>query len=287
MSDLLSPATAADTAAHTAGVRIRILTDLAELHDVGRLFDRIWQSDPADPPVTRDLLRAMSKAGNYVAGAFDATGMVGACIAFFGPPERREMHSHIAGVSTAARGRHVGWAIKLHQRAWALTHGVTSVSWTYDPLVRRNAYFNLVKLGGAPVQYLPDFYGTMGDAINGDDDTDRLLLRWELTAPHVDRAARGLAGPRWDAAALRATGAVTALGRTAGGEPISGTTAGSTLLVAVPPDIESLRRTDPACARRWRVAVREVLGPLLDGGARVRGFDRAGWYVVDVSEEDR
>nr|WP_255643705.1 GNAT family N-acetyltransferase [Actinoplanes polyasparticus] len=285
MSDhtgLLSPASAAaDLAAAAAGVQVRIITDLPELHEVFWLFDSIWHSDPAHAPVTRELLRAMSKAGNYVAGAFDDTGLVGACAGFFAAPDRREIHSHIAGVTRAARGRNVGWAIKLHQRAWALSHGLTRISWTYDPLVSRNAYFNLVKLGGAPVQYLPDFYGPMGDAINGNDATDRLLLHWDLTAPDVDRVARGDRPHRWDADALRAAGAVTALGRTAGGEPAPGRADGRIVLVAVPSDIESLRRTDPACARRWRVAVRDVLGPLIDGGARVTGFDRAGWYVVD------
>ncbi|MBL7252905.1 GNAT family N-acetyltransferase [Paractinoplanes lichenicola] len=271
MSDLLSPATAADAAARAAGVEVRVLTELAELHDVCRLFDTIWQSDPADPPVTRDLLRAMTKAGNYVAGAFDATGMVGACIAFFGPPGRREMHSHIAGVSRAAHGRSIGYALKLHQRAWALDLGVHTISWTYDPLVSRNAYFNMAKLGGLPVQYLPHFYGAMSDGINGADDTDRLLLRWDLTVP-------GRPQP------LSLAGAAVALDRTPGGEPVIGPADGRTLLVAVPTDIESLRRTDPACARRWRIAVRDVLGSLIDGGARVTGFDRAGWYVVERAD---
>ncbi|MBM2614980.1 GNAT family N-acetyltransferase [Actinoplanes sp. LDG1-06] len=275
MSDLLSPATAAKSAAEAAGVEVRILTELAELHDVCRLFDSIWQSDPADPPVTRDLLRAMSKAGNYVAGAFDRTGMIGACIAFFGPPERREMHSHIAGVTRAARGRSVGGAIKLHQRAWALRQGVTTISWTFDPLVGRNAYFNLVKLGGEPVQYLPHFYGPMSDGINSADDTDRLLLRWDLASPRVDLAVQGLASP------VDVTGAAFALERTPDGEPAPRPADTRTVLVAVPADIETLRREDPACARRWRLAVRETLAPLIDGGARVTGFDRAGWYVVE------
>jgi predicted GNAT superfamily acetyltransferase len=311
-TSLLSPAdSAAVTAAEAAGaagVHIRTLTELAELHEVCLLFESIWQSGPDHAPVSRDLLRAMSKAGNYVAGAYDGTGLIGACVGFFAAPERREVHSHIAGVAPAARGRNVGWAIKLHQRAWALRQGVRRISWTYDPLISRNAYFNMVKLGGFPVQYLPDFYGTMDDAINGDDDTDRLLLHWDLTAPHLDRPGPG---QRWDATALRAAGAVTALGRTPGNEPIAraaiepiaraaleptvraalepvaGAAGGRTVLVAVPPDIEAMRRTDPACARRWRVAVRDALAPLLGEGARVTGFDRAGWYVLERPQATR
>jgi predicted GNAT superfamily acetyltransferase len=59
-----------------------------------------------------------------------------------------------------------------------------------------------------------------------------------------------------------------------------------TLLVAVPPDIERMRSAEPALARSWRAALRDVLGGLLAEGARVRGFDRGGWYVVD-SKPDR
>ena len=65
------------------------------------------------------------------------------------------------------------------------------------------------------------------------------------------------------------------------GDPESAPSAARTVLVEVPHDIETLRSSDQACAVRWRTAVRDVLGGLLADGARVRGFDRRGWYVVD------
>ncbi|MGW6461447.1 hypothetical protein ACWF94_36895, partial [Streptomyces sp. NPDC055078] len=85
------------------------------------------------------------------------------------------------------------------------------------------------------------------------------------------------------AGAARAAGATVALGVSATGGPVTGHADGHarTVLVAVPEDIEALRKSDPDRAARWRTAVREVLGGLLAGGARVRGFDRTGWYVVD------
>src|SRR5699024_8773798 len=106
-------------------------------------YDRIWRPDPANPPVTTELLRALTKAGNYVTGAYDGAELIGACVGFFGEPAGAALHSHIAGVTGAARGRHVGFALKLHQRAWALRRGVREIAWTFDPLIRRNAYFNL------------------------------------------------------------------------------------------------------------------------------------------------
>lgn len=278
----VGPDEAAGRAAAAAGVRIRTLAELAEFAAVCRLYAGIWRPDPANPPITVELLRALSKAGNYVAGAYDGAGLVGAGVGFFGAPAQRELHSHIAGVTAAARG--VGFALKLHQRAWSLRRGAATITWTFDPLVRRNAYFNLVKLAAAPAEYLPDFYGGMHDGINAGDESDRLLVRWDLTAAPVERACAG--DPvRGDAAGERAAGAVVALDRGAGGAPVRGAGTGRTVLVAVPDDVESLRRAAPDTARRWRVAVREVLGGLLTAGARVTGFDRAGYYVVARTPE--
>jgi predicted GNAT superfamily acetyltransferase len=276
---LRKPADTAEAAARAAGVRIRPLTELDEFEAVYRLYDAIWRPDPTNPPVTGELLRALTKAGNYVAGAYAGDELLGASVGFFGPPGHRELHSHIAGVSAAARGRNVGFALKLHQRAWAVHHDVATVTWTYDPLIGRNAYFNMVKLGAEPVEYLPNFYGGMHDGINAGDETDRLLIRWDLTAPHVEDAAAGRTR-RFDAAALRAAGAAVALDRSGDGAPVAGPADGGTVLVAVPPDVGALRGTDPGLARRWRIAVRDALRPLLTGGARVTGFDRTGWYVV-------
>jgi predicted GNAT superfamily acetyltransferase len=285
-------ADAADKAADAARVRIRELTVMSDLDTTRRLFDEIWHPEPGNPPATTELMRALAKVGSYVAGAFDdgAGGgrLVGACVGFFGPPAGEVLHSHIAGVSAAASGRGVGYALKLHQRAWALRRDVRQITWTFDPLVRRNAYFNLVKLGARPAEYLIDFYGGMHDAINGDGDTDRLLVRWDLRSPGVAAARTAKLTPA-SAPAERERGAQDVLSAAADGWPLSRPAAaipgGRPLLVAVPPDIEALRVSDPACAAAWRSALREVLAPVMATGGRITGFDKSGWYVVESEEE--
>ncbi|MGA5305692.1 GNAT family N-acetyltransferase [Nucisporomicrobium flavum] len=243
-------------------IEVRTVSELADLTAVDGLLADIWNDEPGGVLLGTELLRALAKCGNYVAAAYDGTALAGACVGFFGPPGQRELHSHVAGVAPAAMGRAVGYALKNHQRAWALDRGATLISWTFDPLVARNAYFNLAKLGAAPVEYLPDFYGVMHDRINGDEESDRLLVHWDLVggAPLRDDTAGG----------------VVALGRSG----VRGSLDGEKLLVAVPHDVEGLRRSDPAAARRWRVAVRDTLTALLAGGARFTGFDRSGWYVL-------
>lgn len=276
--DLERAVRAADAAARAAGVSVRELTLLAELEAVVDLFSTIWGRS-ANPPMTLELLRAFTKAGNYVGGAVDGERLVGACVGFFHAPAEDALHSHIAGVSKAAAGRGVGFALKLHQRAWALLRGVSDVAWTFDPLVARNAYFNLVKLAARPAEYLPNFYGAMADAINGDDDSDRLLVRWPLRAGAVVRACSGHGVGAVADDEIR-TGAVVALGVAEDGGPRPGRLDGTTSLVAVPGDIEGLRAADPDLAQRWRCAVRDALTSLVGGGGRIDGFDRAGWYVV-------
>jgi len=274
---------AADVAARAADVQVREVERLEDLLEVTALFDEIWRPN-SDRPISTELMRAFAKAGNYVAGAYDADKLVGACVGFFAPPADAVLHSHIAGVSARVAGRHVGVALKLHQRAWSLQRGITRIEWTFDPLIARNAYFNLVKLGGTPAEYLPNFYGGMKDGINGGDDSDRLLLHWDLLAPRVLSACAGEYVPS-DAAALRAAGAVIALERGAGDAPVRpSSAAGGTALVGLPHSIEAMRLSDPARAREWRAALREVLAGLMADGGRVTGFDRAGWYVVETEQ---
>ena len=277
-SDLERAVEAADAAARAAGVSVREATHLSELEAVVALFVTIWGRD-ANPPMTLELLRAFTKAGNYVAGAFDGDRLVGACVGFFHAPADDALHSHIAGVSAGMTGRNIGFALKLHQRSWAMLRGVSQIAWTFDPLVSRNAYFNLVKLGAQPAEYLPNFYGPMLDTINGDDDSDRLLVRWRLREPSVAAACAGQ-HRQVQAADELADGATVGLGMDPAGAPVPGELEGETVLVTVPSDIGALRSADPALAARWRVSVREALSALVADGGRIDGFDRAGCYVI-------
>ncbi|MEV0124419.1 GNAT family N-acetyltransferase [Streptomyces sp. NPDC050703] len=255
-----------------SGLTVRELHDLPDLEAVDSLFGRIWGAGPGGSPMGVEQMRALSHAGNYVAGAYADGRLVGATVAFFAAPVGRTLHSHVTG---ALPGHAAGLALKRHQREWALARGLSRITWTYDPLVRRNAHFNLTKLGARPVEYLTSFYGPMDDAINGGDDTDRVLCSWELTDPAVTAAAASAPRP-----VTVPAGAVTALAAR-DGLPVTGRLDAPALLVDVPPDIEALRRADPGAAKAWRLAMREVLGGLLAAGAAVTGFhDRTSYVVV-------
>jgi len=270
---------AADRAAEDAGVTVRLLDSVADFTAVVELFRGIWATGSERVPVNVEVLRALSKAGSYVAGAYDGDDLVGACFGFFAAPERRALHSHIAGVSERMRGRSVGFALKVHQRAWALDHDLDEISWTFDPLISRNAYFNLVKLAATPTSYHRNFYGQMQDALNGGDDTDRMLVTWFVRDPRVEAACAG----RPIVPDLPPSETLLANGE--GEIPLYGDPAGPFVRVSLPRDIERIRIDDPARATRWRHALRDTLGDLLDGGARVLAFDRTGTYTIDRGEQ--
>jgi predicted GNAT superfamily acetyltransferase len=255
-------------------IAVRELHEIAEFERVYTLFDDIWHFAPGDPPITLELMRALSHAGGYVAGAFDGDRLVGASAGFLAAGGA--LHSHVTG-TTAGHG--IGPALKLHQRRWALERGLARITWTYDPLVRRNAHVNLAKLGARPREYLPNFYGVMGDAINRGDESDRLLVEWPLTAPHVEARVEALERREPHVTPVPA-GAVAALADE-GGRPAIGPVDSGTVLVAVPADIERLRRADPGTAKAWRHAVRDVLGGLMAEGRLVTGFAGKSAYIVE------
>jgi predicted GNAT superfamily acetyltransferase len=257
---------AAVAAAAAADVVVGELHRFEERKAAQRLFEAVWR--PAEgnpPPVTAELLRALGHAGGYVVGAFAGARMVGASVGFFTAPPEPALHSHITGVAPGVEHHGVGFALKLHQRAWALARGVPLATWTFDPLVARNAWFNLGKLGAVPTAYLEDFYGPMTDAINAGMASDRLLLAWRLDDPAVAAACAGR--PRRPAEVP----AEAALAVGPDLDPVARATDAAAVTVALPPDLEGL---GPDQRRAWRAAVREALGGRLAAGAAVAGFLR-------------
>jgi predicted GNAT superfamily acetyltransferase len=271
---------AASAAADTAGVRVTDSLHTAELQTAARLFAAVWETRGRKPPVTAELMRALSYEGNYVAAAFRTGTLVGGSVGFlYALDGRIGLHSHITGVLPHEQGRNTGFALKLHQRAWALRRGIALARWTYDPLVRRNAYFNITKLGGEVAEFLPNFYGEMSDGMNSEDDTDRCLVAYRLTAHRVVECSEGRHDEP-DTDALVRRGATVALDEDVDGGPAPGRHTGDVRLVRVPADAIALRASNPDKSRAWRIALRDAMTKALADGLRVTGFTRPGWYVL-------
>lgn len=167
--------------------------------------------------------------------------------------------------------RGVGFALKQHQRA--LARGLDTMIWTFDPLVSRNARFNLTKLGTHAGGYVPDFYGVLADELNANDESDRLVAVWPLTS---DRAIACSEGKK-ESVELPGFGSRDVRQQGPDGQPAV-VEAGGDLWVRVPADIVTLRRQDPAEAQAWRSFSRTALSAAFAAGHSAYGITRSGWY---------
>jgi predicted GNAT superfamily acetyltransferase len=239
----------ARAAASNAGVELR---PLGRLEDADAILDVMIDTWGEHQLVPREMLRAFGESGNVPIGALADDRLVAYVLGWAGmdPRDGLHVHSHMLAVRPGLRHGGVGFALKLAQRAQALEQGIRLVRWTFDPLVARNAYFNIAKLGAVCDRFERNFYGEMEDVLNRGERSDRFVVRWDLERDP---------GPRNLHAATT---------------------------VAVPAEHEALRRAsaDAAAAERDRVAaaVEEQLG----AGRVAAVFDRASssYGFVDAAD---
>jgi predicted GNAT superfamily acetyltransferase len=252
------------SAEQRADVRIRTLTDLNDLAVAQAVFDSVWPAAGGGTQVPSNLLKALVHAGGYCSAAFRGEEPIGAALGFVGRHRtdhgwHDHLHSHMAAVLAPYRDQHIGAALKQHQRAWCLEQGLDTVVWTFDPLVRRNARLNLVKLGVVVEGFEVDFYGPMDDGINSGDPTDRLFAWWRLDSQRARDAAAGRLGPI-DRADLA--------GR-------------DVRVIELPGDIVALRSTDPAAAAQWRIDLRAQLLDAFANDYRIIGINSDDAYLLE------
>ena len=263
---------------------IRLLNTVSEIELGCNFFKSVWGGEAEVVPA--DIAIASGHAGGYFSGGFDSDGnLVAASYAFVGRHQGlNTLHSHV----TASRLAGAGFQLKQHQREWAAGHGVDAITWTFDPLVRRNCVFNLEKLVAPAIEYLVNFYGVMHDDLNAGDESDRLLALWPTAAPKLrDAFAPVGATAIGSEFAISSEAALSAISIGSAGQPVLSPEAASLIssrkpfAVYLPPDIERLRQTNIEAAKSWRNAVREVLHPSFESGAQVRRmFDnRAALFV--------
>lgn len=219
---------------------IRDLDTVELIIDAQGLLDSIRGPERV---IDAGTLRALQQAGNYVVGFFDDDRMVGASVGFFGEPGRRSMHSHITALLPEFRGRGWGRELKEHQRQWAFSREVGRITWTFDPLVARNAHFFLTVLGARVERYAVNVYGIFGGGDAG-DESDRLDVAWNLA---------DIAKPPADADVVET--------------------------LQIPNDIEAMRVSDPDAAHEWRLTLRAQMEELLGRDLKIAGFDTERGYL--------
>jgi predicted GNAT superfamily acetyltransferase len=247
-----------------------------------RLQKEVWGFN--DIAVIPDhLIHMVTSAGGLLLGAFDGIGpgreMVGFTLSVVGVldgPTLRH-HSLMAAVAPGWQDKGVGYGLKCAQRDHVLAQGIKTITWTFDPLESRNAYFNLNKLGVVVAQYVPNYFGELRDARNRGMDTDRFLCQWRLDSPRVKSY---LGGGKPPALALGDVDTINRSQRTAAGfrSPAGsrlGLRAGH-LLFEIPSDLQTMRKADLDLAREWRLESRRALSTYMDEGYLVTSLFREG-----------
>jgi predicted GNAT superfamily acetyltransferase len=253
----------AHEAARAAAVELRPLTSLADADAIVEVLVATWGDHQVVP---REMIRAFVESGNAPYGAVAGDRLIGYVLGWVGidPVEGPHVHSHMLAALPARRHAGVGYALKLAQRAQALEADVHLVRWTFDPLVARNAYFNLHKLGAVVDRFERDFYGEMTDAVNRGDRSDRFVVRWDLDRPPGVRMREA------------SEGEPALLLRSSGGRPVASETApAGRAILEVPAEYGEVRERSPEIAAAWRDAVAEVAERCLSAGLVGTGFDRA------------
>lgn len=274
MTDSAQEVIGAPPTASTDGITIRRVQSAAEYDACVRMQHAIWGHDFTEI-VPATMLRVTQHIGGVTAGAFDPSGqLLGFVFGMMGILDGRPVHwSDLLAVHPVARNKGLGRRLKLYQRELLLPLGVETMFWTYDPLVAKNAYLNIVRLGARPVEYVADMYGSeTHSALHGALGTDRFVVAWDLTR---DGSANGRrASPPDEGGDGADAPVINSLTRA--GEPGARKSAdlpdAPVVRVEVPTDIEELIANDFASAMRLRESTRRIFTHYMDRGYTITAF---------------
>ena len=241
-------------------IEIRVAHTPADSALIADLFDKVWD---VKSMVSPEIMTASLHNGGYGSVIYIESGKmfrpVGAAFALVGKAlpglNGPNLHSHATGVLPEFVGKGIGEMIKRHQWDWAKENGFDTITWTFDPLVRRNAHFNVIKLGATVLGYHQNFYGELDDGINAGEQSDRVLVRWNVA---------GVAAPQANTFV----------------EPSQ-----TAVVIETPANIEQLRKTDRVQSDGWRARQRAAFESAQLSGLSVVGLSNDFSYVLDMRDE--
>jgi predicted GNAT superfamily acetyltransferase len=170
--------------------------------------------------------------------------------------------------------------------------GIDRITWTYDPLLSRNAHLNVARLGVVCNTYLRSEYGEMSDGLNAGLPSDRFQVDWWLNTRRVERklSRRARPSPTLDQYLLAEPTLLEARLEQARLTPPPEEfllPTGSLFLVEIPSDFLALKAVDLSLGRDWRFYTREVFEKAFTAGYLVTDFIHAqgrSFYVLTYGE---
>ncbi|NOZ00033.1 MAG: GNAT family N-acetyltransferase [Chloroflexi bacterium] len=268
---------------------IRLIETPEEMTAVEALQRLVWPGSETDVVPAHLLVTAVHNGG-LVLGAFDGEQLIGFLFGFPGieivPDGPRPKHcSHMLGVHPDHRSAGIGFALKRAQWQMVRQQGLDHVTWTYDPLLSRNAYLNITRLGAVCNTYHRSEYGQMRDGLNAGLPSDRFQVDWWINTKRVERRLSRRSRTTLDLDHFEQAGTQRlytlasspdpSLARPPKGfSPPSDRLA----LIEIPSDFQALKAADFELALDWRFFSREVFETVFAAGYLVTDFvyDRSG-----------
>ncbi len=297
-------------------ISLHVLETPQDLQKVEDLQLAVWPGTEADI-VPAHLMLAAVHNGGLLIGAYEADDISlaqageasgEATIASSSPPPGSELvgfvfgfpgiyhtpdgprlkhHSHMMGVLPGHRDQGIGFILKRAQWQMIRHQGLDRITWTYDPLLSRNAHLNITRLGAVCSTYLPDYYGEMRDEMNLGLKSDRFQVDWWVNSRRVShrlskRPRRPLDLAHYlaaDVEILNPSQMGNNLLPIPAENPILSkqlekfsSSGPALLLLEIPADYLRLKEIDLALAHAWRIHTRSLLIKLFEIGYLVTDF---------------
>jgi predicted GNAT superfamily acetyltransferase len=247
----------------TPGYHIKDLTNAFEMSALEDVQLAAWGFEERD--ITPGSLFAVhAHLGGVVCAAYAGDLAVGFAYGFPAVYKGRLVHhSHQLAIRPEHRKSGLARRLKMHQRDRALELGFDLMTWTFDPLLTRNARLNLGKLGASVVSYHADWYALRGGIYAG-LPADRFFVEWDLQQESHEHDKPSPHGPK----ALEANADQSA------GTP-NLTLEQPAILIESPRDIDALKTRDLSAAATWREAHRAVFSH----------YFARGYIVTDLCDD--
>jgi predicted GNAT superfamily acetyltransferase len=264
---------------------IKIIENIEDMLLVEELQRLVWHENDTDI-VPAHLMRSAVYNGGLLIGAFleqELAGFVFGFPGFYSTPDgpRLKHYSSMLGVRPEYRNQGVGFALKRAQWQMVRHQGIDRITWTVDPLLSRNAWLNITRLGAVCNTYMRDFYGPMRDVLNRGLPTDRFQVDWWVNSNRVNRRLSRRARQSLDLKHFLAGGAPIINPSIVGEEnlllPAKATDSQlekdkTILLLEIPADFLALKAADMNLALEWRLHTRAIFEDLFAKGYLVTDF---------------
>jgi predicted GNAT superfamily acetyltransferase len=256
---------------------IRKVDGSEPLQEFEELQDEVWPGSHVDIVPAHMLLAAIHNGG-LLLGAYHNNQLIGISFGFPGINNDKQgmllkFCSHFLGVHPNWRDAGVGFSLKCAQRQFVIEQRIDLVTWTYDPLISRNAYLNLSRLGTVCKTYLRSEYGPMRDKLNSGLESDRFQVDWWVNSARVEDRLKCKMENRLHLSDLLSMG-IEILKMKYRRQPANNEAKYDQpmLAIEIPSEFQALKETDLLLAKDWRMITRVIFEKAFARGYLVTDF---------------